>query len=101
MSFILHELHRLTRRHMTFCDVKIHHGSLESGWTLLTFDVIGTVPLYVRKPSINFLLACKSKVKGEFFNKLFEGMNVNINYELNLSEVHEGMNRSGSLTKFT
>ena len=36
MSFLLHELHCITRRHMTLYDVKIHHGSLESGWTLLT-----------------------------------------------------------------
>ena len=28
-------------------------------------------------------------------------MNVNISNELNFSEVHEGMNRSGSLAKFT
>ena len=33
MSFILHELHHLTRRHMTLCDIKIHRGFLEFGWT--------------------------------------------------------------------
>ena len=36
MLFMLHELYRLTGHHMTLCDVKIHHGSLESGLTLLT-----------------------------------------------------------------
>ena len=34
-----------------------------------------------------------------FFNKLWEGMNVKINNVLDFSEVHEGMNRSGSLAK--
>ena len=33
----------------TVCDFKIHHGSLESAGTL-----------FVRKLSINFLLACKT-----------------------------------------
>ena len=36
LSFIPHELHRLKRRHMTLCDVKTLHGSLESAWTFLT-----------------------------------------------------------------
>ena len=45
---ILYELHRLIRRHMALCDVNIHNGSLESGWTSLTLgrhwrrSVIGT-----------------------------------------------------------
>ena len=33
------------------------------------------------------------------FNKLWEGRNVKINNVLDFSEVHEGMNRSGSLAK--
>ena len=63
----------LTRRHMTLCDVKIHHGSLESGWTLLMFT----------------------------FNQLWEGMHLNISNEFNFSDVHGSMNCSGSLAKFT
>ena len=47
-----------------------------------------------------FYLLVNHKLKAFFFNKLWEGMNVNVSNELNSSEVHEGMNRSGSLAKF-
>ena len=46
-------------------------------------------------------LLVNHKVKANFFNKLWEGMNVNISNGLNFSEVHDGLNRSGSLAKFT
>ena len=50
---------------------------------------------------LTFYLLVNRKFKAILFNKLWEGKNVNISNEFNFSEVHGGMNRSGSLAKFT
>ena len=50
---------------------------------------------------LTFYLLVNRKFKAIFFNKSWEGANVNISYECNFSEVHCGMNRRGSRAKFT
>ena len=54
--------------------------------------------------ALTFYLLVNHQLKANFSKKkLWEGMNVNISNlnELNFSEVHVGMNRSGSLAIFT
>ena len=80
----------------------LHHGSFKTSWTLPMFWGHWVHAAVCTKLSVYFLLPCELWVQVLFFfNKLWEGLNINISNEFNFSEVHGSMNPNLLLAKFT